>query len=211
MQYDPEKHRRRSIRLQEYDYSQPGAYFVTICVRNGECLFGEISKGKVHYSQIGIIADDNLVKTMDGKRLTKLDSYVIMPNHVHIIVFIESDERYSEGVSPKTGPRSGRQASNTPTDTKPLSYDRRGVTCNARENADYYSEISPRNNSLPVLVRNYKAAVTQWCNKNGREYFKWQRNYYEHVIRNEIDLHQTREYIINNPIQWEFDEENPQN
>ena len=103
MKYDTEKHHRRSIRLKDYDYSHPGAYFVTICVNNKECLFGEILEGNLRYSKIGIVAGEVLIKTVNSMRLMQLDSYVIMPNHIHMIVFIENNDENHEGVTPKNG------------------------------------------------------------------------------------------------------------
>jgi len=76
---------------------------------------------------------------------------------------------------------------------------------------DYYSKISPGRNTLSLIIRTYKAAVTKLCRGRGIEYFCWQRNYYDHVIRNERDLHKTRKYVRENPLKWEIDEENPVN
>ncbi len=70
-----------------------------------------------------------------------------------------------------------------------------------------YQKIIP--NSIGSIIRAFKASVTKWCGENGFEDFKWQRNYFEHIIRNEEDLFRIREYILNNPLQWELDEENP--
>jgi len=193
MKRESENYHRRSIRLQEYDYSHPGAYFVTICTRNRECVFGDIVNGNMKCSKIGIMAEKILIETFNAHKLIKLDAYVIMPNHVHIIICIDNNE----GVT-----------SNASTVDKIKSSDCRGVIYNAQNN-EYYSKISPKYNSLSVVIRKYKAGVSRWCNKNGHQYFKWQRNYYEHVIRNENDLQQTREYIISNSLKWELDSENP--
>ena len=79
----------------------------------------------------------------------------------------------------------------------------RGVACNAPTN------VSPKPKSLPTIIRSFKSAVTNWCNKHDFSHFQWHRNYYEHVIRTEHELNSIREYIINNPLQWESDENNP--
>ena len=199
MKYDPEKHHRRSIRLKEYDYSHPGAYFITICTHDEECCFGNIINGNLKYSKIGIIAEEILIETVNNMALMRLDSYVIMPNHLHMIIFIDDSDIHLMGVS-----------RNAPTKNTRRLHHRRGVIHNA-QNMEFYSYISPKGNSLSILIRKYKAAVTRWCNNNGYKFFKWHRNYYEHVIRNETDLNQIREYIITNPLKWELDKENPQN
>jgi len=70
-----------------------------------------------------------------------------------------------------------------------------------------YQHIIP--GSIGSIIRSYKSAVTRWCNKNNHQNFQWQRNYYEHIIRNENELNRIREYIQNNPLKWELDRENP--
>ena len=91
-----------------------------------------------------------------------------------------------------------------------IANQRRGVKFNAPTKArDYHSRISPGQGTIPVIVRTYKAAVSRWCNRNGYEPFRWQRNYYEHIVRGERDLAEIREYIVNNPLKWDLDNENP--
>lgn len=179
--------KRRSIRLKDYDYSQNNAYFVTICTKNREL---DINSDVIR----GIIREtwENLPSHYPN---VSLDEFVIMPNHIHGIIIINNDN--NEGI-------------------------RRGVQLNARtcrpegvfSNAptkDYYSKISPRKNTLSVIIRTFKAAVTKLCRERGIECFCWQRNYYEHVIRNDDDLYKTRKYIRENLLKWDQDEENPDN
>ena len=151
------------------------------------------------YSKIGIIAEEILIETVNNMALMRLDSYVIMPNHLHMIIFIENSDIHLMGVS-----------RNALTKNTKRLHNRRGVINNA-QNMEFFSYISPKGNSLSILIRKYKAAVTRWCNNNGYKFFKWHRNYYEHIIRNETDLNQIREYIITNPLKWELDKENPKN
>ena len=90
MKYNPKIHHRRSIRLQNYDYSQAGAYFVTICIHNRECLLGKIDKDAIVLSEYGQIVQDkwlDLINHIDG---IELGEYVIMPNHFHGIIIIDS-------------------------------------------------------------------------------------------------------------------------
>jgi REP element-mobilizing transposase RayT len=177
--FDPKIHRRKSIRLSEYDYSQNGYYYITICTHNRECWFGKIVNGKMVLSEIAKIAYDEWVKTGQKRKNIQLDEWIIMPNHFHAIVTIENER-------------------NIPC---------RGVARNAPTNK--MSSISPKYGSLPTIIRSFKSAVKRQCNKNGHEYFQWQRNYYEHIIRNENELDGIREYIVNNPLAWELDQNNP--
>lgn len=90
MKYNPDIHHRRSVRLKDYDYSQEGAYFITVLTRNRECLFGRIKKGKMILNKYGMIAKDEWLKTQKMRRSIHLDEFVIMPNHMHGIIEITS-------------------------------------------------------------------------------------------------------------------------
>jgi putative transposase len=88
MTYDPEKHHRRSIRLKGYDYTQPGAYFITICTQGRECLFGEIIDGEMHLNEAGQIVVQTWQDLPNHISNVQLDAFVVMPNHVHGIIII---------------------------------------------------------------------------------------------------------------------------
>ena len=176
MKFDSKIHHRRSIRLKEYDYSQEGYYYITICTKNKIEYFGKIVNGKMELSKIGGIVCDEWIKTKQIRKNVKLDAWVVMPNHFHGIVIID-DEIVISHVG----------------------------TCRGMPLQQFAKPIS---NSLPMIVNHFKSAVKRWCNKNGHEYFQWQRNYYEHVIHNEIALYKIRRYIINNPMQWHIDRNN---
>ncbi len=160
---------RRSIRLKKYDYSQAGAYFVTICTQNRE-------------SPLDNFAARSMVQKWWDKLPTKFteiqtDEFVIMPNHIHGIIFITP-----EGQSHGTAPTSLRE----PTLGKIMQWFKT-MTTNEYIKAIRKNQVEPFSERL------------------------WQRNYYEHVIRNENDLNDIRQYIINNPTNWEEDENNPMN
>jgi putative transposase len=178
MNYDPTNHHRRSVRLQGYDYSQAGAYFVTICT-NDRALFFEDNA-------IREIAERCWLEIPDHFPTVELDEHIVMPNHVHGIIVTCGDGR---------GVRRGVQLK-APTNT-------------IRNPDNVLSVISPHRNTLSVVVRTYKAAVTTLCHRAGRDDFAWQRNYHEHVIRNEGELNRIRQYIVDNPIHWETDTHNP--
>ena len=167
------KKARRSIRLKGYDYSQSGAYFVTICVQNRESLFGNIVGGKMVLNEAGRIADSCWNAIPDHFPHVALDEYVIMPNHVHGILFITNHPKASVG-------------------------------------AKDFSPVRPHGTSGTIgsVVRGFKIGVTKWFRSRHGEGIIWQRNYYEHIIRNDNDLNAIREYIICNPERWETDREN---
>lgn len=188
MKYNPDIHHRRSIRLKDYDYSQAGAYFVTICTKDKECYFGNITGGKIELSPAGKIANSCLAEIPKHHNNVALDTFIVMPNHVHAIIFINNHQ--CRGVA-----CSALCKNNATT---------RGVMYNAPTNHDIGS-ISPQQNSLPVIMRSCKSAVTRLCGQQSIS-FQWQRNYYEHIVRSEPELHKIREYIVNNPLNWETDE-----
>lgn len=192
MKYNPEIHHRRSIRLKGYDYTQPGAYFVTFCAHQRMHLFGEVENGEMHLNDRGKIARDEWLKTAELRPYVKLyeDEFVIMPNHGHGIIWIEDE---TVGVAPLVGARRRR----APTD-----------------NTDKIEKFGkPVKGSIPTIVRAYKSAVTYAVNKleNQRGAVLWQKNYYEHIIRNERELNNIARYIRNNPRNWQLDRDNAQN
>lgn len=197
MGYNPEKHNRRSTRLEGYDYSSPGFYFVTICIHNRVCLFGEINDGKMTLNEWGRIARDQWQNTESVRDNVKLDAFVIMPNHVHGIVQITDPDNNS-------GAGNVGAYCNTP---------QRNNTTTQDNNPNHQSELRSPSNTLGAIVRGYKSAVTTRINKKNNTPGQkvWQRNYHDRIIRDKQSLQQIRHYIINNPAQWEKDENNPQN
>lgn len=172
-----QKHHRRSIRLKGYDYSQTGAYFITICTQNRKCLFGDIFNGEMILNKVGEIVKDEWLKTEQLRPNIRCGVFCIMPNHFHGIIVIAD------------GRGTARRAPTMEQFGKPVS------------------------NSIPTIVRSFKSAVTkqinQWHNTPGQKI--WQRNYYEHIIRNEKDYSRIYEYTQNNPLKWELDSLNPAN
>lgn len=88
--YNPDIHNRKTIRLKGFDYSVQGMYFITICVQNRECVYGNIEKGKPCLNQAGEMVEQHWLKIEQQFENVKLDEYVIMPNHIHGIIFIAS-------------------------------------------------------------------------------------------------------------------------
>jgi REP element-mobilizing transposase RayT len=178
MNYNPQNHHRRSIRLNEYDYSQPGWYYITICTDNKISLFGQISNGKMILNEYGKIVEEEWLKTKKIRKNVDLDYYCIMPNHIHGIIIIEYQIQNTGGRDPVHVGATRRVA---PT-------------------------LQP--DSLGSIIGQFKSVSTKQINKINITTGKsiWQRNYYEHIIRNETDLYYIRNYIQNNPLKWEMDE-----
>ena len=186
MPYDPERHHRRSIRLRNYDYSQAGAYFITICVQHRECLFGEITGGKMHPNDAGHMVGHWFAKLEHKFHDIECDEFACMPNHVHfIVVNVGADPR----VRPNADHRgcSGQTHGSAPTGT-PLS-----------EVIQWFKTMT-----INAYIRGVKH--NNWQPFPGK---LWQRNYWDHIIRNESELHRIREYIRNNPALWEQDRLHP--
>ncbi|MCY3747660.1 MAG: transposase [Chloroflexi bacterium] len=169
--------------MQGYDYSQAGAYFVTIATRRKLCLFGAVKDGTVRLNASGQL----MMETWEwlGRRYpyVELDEYVVMPNHLHGIIILTDTAESGFGLA--TGRIAGSDHSRA-----------------AR---------SERRKSLGSLVGAFRTVATRRANlaqaTEGRVI--WQRNFYERVIRNERELGLIRQYIANNPLAWESDQENP--
>ena len=224
------KYQRRSIRLKEYDYTMPGGYFITICTQNRDCLFGDFvrtgnqlnctgctgdriiytgdrpvapiaappakspitpAKSEIILNEFGKIVRDEWLKTVDIRKEIVLDEFVVMPNHFHAIVFNTDISRTGNHIN-----SAGGQLNCT------------GCTGD-RPVAPTVAPTGPPSESIGALMAGYKSAVTKRINLLRRTlgYPVWQRNYYEHIIRNDKELNQIRQYIILNPVNWEKDTE----
>ncbi len=199
MRYDPKRHHRRSIRLKGYDYSGAGAYFLTICTQNRECLFGKIVNGKMVLNDAGQAADECWRNIPHHFPHAVLDEYVIMPNHIHGIIFLKN----TGAVGAKTmGGNVGAKYTNVGTNVGAKNFSPlRGRTHAPR------AGIHPRGTSKTIgsIVRGFKIGVTKWMRQNTHVKTVWQRNYWEHIVRDENELNRIRQYIIDNPAKWELD------
>ena len=196
--FDPQKHHRRSIRPPGYDYSQEGAYYVTIVTQGRECLFGEIVHGEMHLNKYDEIVQKWWNEIPIHFPNVELGVFIIMPNHVHGIIFITT-ERRGEVVSPRNDPNNNIQD----------AYD--DETNNLGRDA---SQPPLRRPTLGQIVACFKYQSTKEMNRIETEKAItkfWQRNYYEHIIRDEKDLQNKTDYIQPNPSLWDEDDDNPQN
>lgn len=176
MNYNPEIYHRHSIRLKGYDYSQAGAYFITICTQNRKCLFGEIVNAEMLLNDAGKMVEKWWYELKNKFPNMELDQYVVMPNHFHGIIQI------IVGADLRVCPDNSGEHTGSP----------------LHRMVQWFKTITTNE-----YIHNVK--INNWQPFEGK---LWQRNYYEHIIRNENELNHIREYIINNPLQWQFDREN---
>ena len=177
MQYNPENHQRRSTRLKGFDYSQPGAYFITICTYHHACIFGENIGNKIILNESGKIAEREWSKTSRIRDNIQLDVYIIMPDHLHGIIYITDVCAGAYCIVPL-------------------------------QQHHYQTEQFGKftRNSIPTIIKLFKSTVTRQINQLRKipGFPVWQRNYFDHVIRNEQELYRIRRYIMNNPVNWEI-------
>lgn len=188
MKYNPDIHHRRSIRLKRYDYSRAGTCFLTICTHKKECLFGDIVAGEMRLNAAGKIAVQCWNEIPAHFPHVQLDAFVVMPNHVHgilVIMDIGKDNRAKDPIL----------------NWAPLQP--RATTAESKQRPHGTSK------TLGSVVRGFKIGVTKWMRKNTVIYGVWQRNYWEHIIRDESEMNRIRGYVATNPAKWETDQLNP--
>jgi putative transposase len=211
MKFDPQKHQRRSIRLPEYDYSQAGAYFVTICTWDKTPLFGEICEGEMRLSAAGRIVKAEWKRLAHQFTNIRLNAFVVMPNHVHGIIVIDhalgatrhSSDDDLEGVEPGL-----KDVLEIP-DGSPLQIDTHaGVDGTPAQSTRVKG---PAKGSLGAMIGQFKSRATKriWSLPEYDHIPIWQRNYYEHVIRDREDYESIWAYIQTNPLRWVEDQLHP--
>ena len=266
MKYDPQKHHRRSIRLKGHDYTSPGAYFITICTHQRQCLFGEIVDGEMQLNEFGNWVDAYWKRLPTHFSHLQLDRFVVMPNHVHGILVLTHNPnkpipfngrgaafgrpsvQLSTMLRPNATPGSDQERSHFHPDCpNPInpnamfgsdqerSHSVDSVCFDARPNSDHplMNESEPgvafgremggngisglpnaaplRTGSVGAIVLNFKSVTARRINQMRKMISVpvWQRNYYEHIIRDDIALANIQKYIDNNPRSWWQDQLHP--
>jgi putative transposase len=182
-----QNHHRRSIRLKGYDYGEPGAYFITLVTWHRDCLFGEVQDGKMLKNQFGRLAENEWTRLSTRFTHVLVDAFIVMPDHLHGILVITEKDRDNIRLEDQTSP-------GNPSITEGGSS----------------RLVGPAPGELGTIVGAYKSATARLINgirrtPGGRV---WQRNYYEHIIRNEQEWERIRAYILANPINYKDDQEN---
>ena len=196
--YNPNIHHRRSIRLKGYDYTQAGLYFVTICCQNRECLYGQVKNNKMILNDAGKMVNEQWLAQQQQFSNIQLHKYIVMPNHFHGILEIV-------GATLVVAQNNGIAQTDV-------------VANNNNNNNDFNEEkgqpqgIAPTGKTVGDMIGAFQSIVTveyvrgvknnDWQPFDGK---LWQRNYWEHIIRNEQSYQRISEYIINNPSKWEED------
>ncbi len=172
--------RRRSIRLPHHDYASAAAYFVTICTYDRIELFGEIRDAEMHLGALGRLVADEWQRTAAVRPAVTVDAFVVMPNHLHGVLVLAD---FADAVDPVGASRRLAHAGQ-PSRAKP--------------------------GTLGAIIGQFKSRVTKQARGFGWEDGRpiWQRNYYEHVIRDDPELDRIRAYIVGNPSRWHDDEYN---
>ncbi len=173
-----DKFKLKSSRLTSWDYSTPGYYFITICTLNHNNFFGKIINNKIIYSKRGEIAKSELLKTFEIRKNIKLHEWIIIPNHVHILMEIKYQNYQLNRC--------------------------RDVPQNVSTESKKFSVISPRSNSISNIIKQFKSAVTRQINPQ-TIFFGWQPRFHDEIIKDEKKLLIVKEYIKNNIINWNKD------
>lgn len=174
-----DKYRISSARLQNWNYGDSAAYFITICTKNREHFFGEIVNGKMKKNAIGILAENEWIKTVDlrSDMNIELGLFVIMPNHLHAIIII-GENQFNKQSSLQNGQAFHEQ---------------------------YLNKFGPQSKNLSSIIRGFKSSVTIQTRNINSDYFAWQPLFHEHIIRTNKTFDKIQHYIFNNPLSWKED------
>jgi len=184
---------RQSIRLEGYDYSQAGAYFITICTQNRLHLFGRIVDGEMVLNGAGNMVFDQWMGLSQRFHAIELHEFIVMPNHIHGIIEITDTTHVGVGLVPTLNGETAERAINHRATTR----------------------VAPTITTIGDIVGAYKSLTTNayidGVKQSGWQRYNkkiWQRNYWEHIVRDEQEYHRIAQYIIANPLKWEMDKLN---
>ena len=173
--------KRKRIRIINYDYSRNGCYFITICTKNRECLFGDVVDGEMRLNEWGEIVKREIIQTIQKRDYIHIDQYVVMPNHVHLLISLYNAD-------------TARRVPTREQFSKPTQ-----------------GSIPTIIRSFKSAVTNAIRPVGTRRAVSGDGFIIWQTRYHDHIVRNRQAYQKISEYIINNPILWETDCHNPKN
>lgn len=211
MSYNPNIHHRKSIRLKGYDYSQAGLYFITICAQNRQCLFGDVVNEKMILNDAGKMVENEWLKLHERFTNIELHEFVVMPNHFHGIIeivgatlVVDPETRYNQNEIEKNGDQTIDENQQL---GKPQAFNQLG-----QPQGFAPTSLTEKQKTVGDMVGAFQSIATVeyirgvknlgWKSFNGK---LWQRNYWEHIIRDEKSYHRIAEYINNNPKNWKKD------
>lgn len=189
MTFDHESHHRRSVRMKGYDYTGPGAYYVTVCTQERECLFGEVINREMTLNSAGRMVETVWHGLRKRFPFVILDTFMVMPNHIHGILVLSGNNQGEHKVRPYGD----------------IGCDK-CTACPCGTATDSVGRIIQAFKSLTTHAYIRGARENGWPPFHGK---LWQRNYYEHIIRDEEELNRVRKYILDNPVKWDRDRNNP--
>ncbi len=176
----------KSNRLENYDYSENWWYFITICTKDRQEYFGEIIDGEMILNKYWKVVENEIKNIPVFRENVILDEYVIMPNHIHMNLFINNLENSKKIFLPNIS-----------------------IWISKRNVDNYFSKMSPTKNSLWNIIKLFKWHTSRNINSKWEEpYFAWQKNYYDRIIRNDNELNRIRKYIFENPLKWKLEKDN---
>jgi REP element-mobilizing transposase RayT len=171
---------KNSLRLQGYDYSSEGVYFITIGTENRISHFGKVDHDKVLLSNSGKIVAKEWKKTPHIRNEVILGEWVIMPNHFHALLAFKAPEEIENSSSVSADGHPPKQGSIS----------------------NYKNSFGPQSKNLSALVRSFKASCTSQIRSKENPYFAWQRSFHDRVVRNQKELERIQDYIYNNPLKF---------
>lgn len=197
---------RKKLRLEWYDYSSNGYYFITICTKWRENFFGEIIDGEMILNNYGEVVKNEVDNTWELRDNVDIDEYIIMPNHVHLIIVIKDNSVGNDCIVPNNIILNDIE----PYNAEPINPSNMNKSSNMNDLQSGTMQSFP---TLSRVVRWLKWSITSQINKipEMREGFAWQKSFFDKIIRNDEQLNKTRQYIIDNPMKWELDINNPIN
>jgi putative transposase len=181
------KYRIESARCPNWDYTSNGVYFVTICTKHHHCFFGNVVGQEMQLSRMGAIVAEEWQKIAQIRPNVRLDTWVVMPNHLHGIIILTNPQQSS-----------------------PVETSRWDVSTTHRGD-DFTATQRPRlqSNSLGAIVGQFKSICTKRIWADGFIEFRWQMRYHDHIIRDEESAVRIQTYILNNPAKWASDKHHP--
>ena len=201
---------RQSIRLKNYDYTQQGSYFITLVTQDRLHLFGKIEDGKMMLNSIGKILEEEWRNTIQLRPNIALGEFIIMPDHMHMIITITAQfEKKEDKEWTHSNPKSPSQTIGAIIrGFKGASTKKINIFLNSTGESPFAptteSPFAPTTESpfAPIIESPFSPKNAQFAPK---EFYKnkiFQRNYYEHIIRNQNDYNRIVQYILDNPKNW---------
>lgn len=212
------KYRISSARLQTWDYSNNGAYFITICTQNRHHFFGHIQNQEMQLSEIGKLAEQFWLEIPNHFPMVELGNFVVMPNHVHGILIIDniSNSLASNNVGEYDQTRfiasdnndkmnNSRFIASDNNDVNNNNNETRLITSLQNKTGGFSGDKNPMmGNSISKIIRCYKGRCSFECRKINPN-FAWQSRFHDHIIRNSKSFENIQNYIEQNPLKWDDD------